>query len=205
MLEQVPLLGRTTDTSPRDVGPTLPTCTTVVSKGAWDPIDTLAFDGSALYFRGHVVDHPADRFAIVRLALDGTTTTIVGDAAVAVSSLATDDTNVFYVRDNGTSDAGIFSATKGGASAGSPKRVTPSGTSTNFDTLAVDATRVYWWDGDSLFWIPKGGGTVDGAPFTVSDRAGFAVDSTAAYWVSRSDGIIHAVNRTSLAATTVGK
>ena len=127
------------------------------------------------------MSHPRQRDAIVAPLDGGALTTLIDRDLVFPGVMAIDDTSVYCVV--GASE--LTRVPKGGGAATTLAHAA-------LNALAVDASDVYWAQGDAtsgtpgaIMRVPKAGG----ASTTLSKRVGYAiaVDETYVYWLLGGD------------------
>ncbi len=132
----------------------------------------------------------------MKVAVGGGTPVALASGQAAPVEMAIDETNIYWLNIAGTK--GVMTVPIAG---GTPVQVAPA--SSPFG-LAVDGTTVYFTDGDTIFGVPRGGGT----PVSLATNQNFpfelAVDATTLYWSSaRGAGAISSMPKTGGTPTTL--
>jgi hypothetical protein len=92
-----------------------------------------------------------------------------------------DETNVYWALDGGVQKC---------AASGCGGHPTTLATGQTIESMAIDATRVYWSGGSTVMTVSKMGGTPTALATGQGDAVGVAVDATNVYWADREAYVI---------------
>jgi hypothetical protein len=121
---------------------------------------------------------------ILRVPLNGGSTQVVANGQAAPFSLAIDAANVYWNNLGVAGGGAIVKAPKTGGN-GSTTVLATSAQTLSIATIAVDATKVYWYDAGSIMSVPITGGS----PSVVASAttSWIAVSASNLYWLTITD------------------